>query len=187
MEAIKRTEFKREPLKDRQQAGMRTLMRWLWLMKKTCVKHCIGCWTFLWLYRDWKFIDNDLDIDINVILDWNWDYMWEESYIKEIFKDWTLIRTMHHEWRVQQLAYMSPEEVIFDMTMYYTGIKEWKVVSYSVCWTVEEDEYLFDYIIPTPSEEYLEKRYWERQTPLPAFQEWNTYCKTLVSKDIIWI
>lgn len=109
-----------------------------------------------------------------------------EEKIYEAFKGWKLIRTMHYEGRAFQIAYMSDENVIFDMTFYYSGIKEGKLVSYSDCGTVEEDSHLFKGFIPHPSEEYLEKRYGEDwKIPAGKFVSWNTYCKSLVSSNII--
>jgi hypothetical protein len=175
-------DFDRVPLKERQTEAMRTLMRWLWYLFESWIKHWLWCWTFLWLYREWKFIDCDLDLDVSCSLDWNsWYKEWEER-IMEAFKKswWKLIRTLHKDWRVFQIAFMSNENVIFDMTFYYTGIKDWFLVSYSDVWIVEEPEHLFNWFIPYPSEEYLEMRYWDWKTPATEFQAWNTYCKSII-------
>ena len=177
--------FAREPLQNRQEDCMKTLMRWLERLQKVDVQYSIWCGTFLWLYRDWKFIDNDKDIGINVICNW-FDYNTDvENKIYEAFKDWTLIRKVFLDWRPLQIAYMSEFDVIFDLTFYFTWIEKDKVVSYSPCWTVIEDNF-FNQIIPSPAEEYLEKRYWDWKTPTTEFQEWNRYTQTLVSKNIVW-
>ena len=173
-------EFNRIPLKDRQQDAMKTLMMWLWMIIGTWIKHWLWCGTFLWLYRDWKFIDWDLDLDISATYDYN-NYENIELKIMEAFKEWKLIRTIHYDWRPFQIAFLSPLDVILDFTFYVSWIKEWKLVSYSDCWIVEEDEYLFNWIVPCPSEEYLEKRYWDDwDIPDWWFRAWNTYCKTLI-------
>lgn len=179
-------EFEREQLKDKQIESMKTLIRWLEKLQKTWIQYSIWCWTFLGLYRDWKFIDNDKDIDINVICDWNNYNIDIESRIHQVFDDWKLIREVYHEWKPLQIAYMSSYNIIFDLTFYYTWIIENKVVSYSPCWTVIEDNF-FEKIIPSPAEAYLEQRYWDWKTPTTEFQEWNTYTKTLVSTEIKWI
>lgn len=170
--------FERLPLRWREKDAMRCMMRWLDLLQRTWIRHWIGCWTFLWLYRDWTFIPHDLDIDISASLDWN-DYKeWEEK-IMDIFKDWRLIRTIHYKWRPFQIAFIDERKVIFDITFYYTGIKEWKLVSYSDCWTVTESAELFKWFIPSPSEQYLEERYWDWRTPTWTQDPRNFNCNSL--------
>lgn len=180
IKAVKHNDFERVPLKNRQQDAMKTLVRWLEILQKSWIKYSIWCWTMLWLYRDWKFIDCDLDVDINIIMDWNKFDKFDEFNLLKLFDNWKLIRTMHHEDKPCQIAFMSEFNVIFDLTFYYTGIKEWKVISYSDVGIVSEDASLFGWLIPSPCDKYLEQRYWDWRTPASEFAPWNTYCKSIV-------
>ena len=179
--AITQWEFERLPLLWREKEATKCLFRGLEKMIRTWVHFWIGCWTFLGLYRDWTYIPHDLDLDISATLDWN-DYKEWETKIREIFSDWELIRTIHYKGRVFQLAYIW-NNVIFDITFYYTGIKEWKLVSISDVWTVEEDDSLFRYMIPYPAEEYLEMRYGDWKTPTGEQKPRNYNCETLSYKE----
>lgn len=165
---------------------MRVMFEWIDKIARTWVHYWIWCWTFLWLYRDWIVIPRDLDIDISATLDWN-DYKeWEQKLLKA-FEDWRLIRTIHYKWRVFQIAYMSPDWVIFDITFYYTWIMEWKLVSYSDVWTVIERAELFKWNVPSPAEEYLEERYGNWRTPTWEQQPWNVQCNTLHPTIWLWM
>lgn len=181
------TQFDRIPLKHRQNEAMRTMIMWMDKLQGIC-HYWIWCGSFLWLYREWKFIDWDLDIDISATYNWNDDFALIEKNILYAFSDWKLIRTIHYKNRPFQIAFMSPLDVIFDITFYVSWIKDLHLVSYSDCWTVEEPEHLFKWPIPSPALEYLELRYWKDwNIPTWQFDPWNTYCKSLTSWGIVWI
>lgn len=171
--------FPRIPLWGREREVTKCLMRWIEKLCKTGVHFWIWCWTFLGLYRDWTFIPHDLDIDISATLDWNeWYEEWEHKVLDAL--SWRrLIRTIHYKWRIFQQAFIDENDVIFDVTYYYSWIKEGKLVSISDCWTVTETSRLFNYIIPVPCEEYLRERYWEWEIPTGEQHPRNFQCNSL--------
>lgn len=183
---VRQTKFPRIPLEDRELEATRCLMRWLDVLKSTGINHRLSCGTALWLYRNGNYISHDLDLDIGVMIDRNDNRQEDENKIREAFKWlwWRLIRTQHYDDRVFQLAYLDPNDVIFDMTMYCTWVKKDMVVSYSDVGMVQEPENFFQrWLLPFPMEDYLEYRYWKDWIiPTNAQSPRNEECQSLISR-----
>lgn len=73
------------------------------------VKYWLGGGTLLGLYRDGDFIPGDTDIDIEVE-----GFSHIDTVLKSTFEHMDLIRTVHHEGRLMQMAFIY-RDVIFDI------------------------------------------------------------------------
>lgn len=128
--------------------------------------HWVSAGTALGLYRDKDLIPNDTDIDVEIMLPYD--------FILNDFKDpegFTLLKAETHEGRPMQRAYTDKaNEVIFDIYFMYTGVKEGMVFNLNdfgeMCLPVkffEKPEMIKtkygELPFPSPIEEYLLYRY----------------------------
>jgi len=122
----------------------------------------VSAGTLLGLYREGDFIKGDTDIDL--ALEGKKD---TEEMLLELFKDYTRIRTVHYNKKVQQLAFIK-DGVILDIFVHWPEGEN--LVNYSSYGkTVMRADILrnsrFVYTkygiirFPNPEEEYLEIRY----------------------------
>ena len=127
-------------------------------------KTWVSAGTLLGLYRGGKFIPSDTDIDVGV----SSEFSFVPDDIIDLMKPWRLHRQLTYNGEVQQLAFPTPEDVVFDVYFYYT--KGSFLVTHNDCCVLDKPAWLFNPlvpwhspvgIIPAPNnlEAYCEMRY----------------------------
>lgn len=155
MEVKNHKHFTLKPL-DKQKAG-----EVLQEVVKKLPRYWVSAGTALGLYRDKDFITGDTDIDVE---------MFGEDAVD---LDYPLIRTVTHEGKIQQRAYMI-NDTIFDIYFYYKEGDEY--VNYNEQGEMRFPCHYFDTLemintkygtlpFPSPIEDYLKYRYGDWQTP----------------------
>lgn len=137
------------------------LIETVYILWQQNINAWISAWTALWLYRDWKLIDWDTDIDFGIM----W---WQELKLPPKYE---LARTIDFEGRPMQRLYLY-DWIPIDFFYYYP---EWdKLVNYNDCWKITKTAEYINWIIPKLPE-YLEERYKDWKTP--------TYYKSIYTND----
>lgn len=153
MEVTNHTNFSINPI-DKEKAG-----KVLQEVIPKLPRYWVSAGTALGLYRDKDFITGDTDIDVEMLEDVELDY--------------PLIRTVTHEGKIQQRAYLI-NDTIFDIYFYQKEGDEY--VNYNEQGVMRFPCYYFDTLeiietkygtlpFPSPVEDYLKYRYGDWQTP----------------------
>jgi len=127
----------------------------------------VSAGTALGLYRDKDFIKGDTDLDIECL-----GYDGIDDDILEAL-DFTLIRTVDHEGKIMQMAFLE-DDTIFDIYFYYEEDGVYR--NHNEQGIMDFPKHYFDNLemiqtkygelpFPSPIEDYLKYRYGDWQTP----------------------
>jgi fukutin len=148
----------------------KTLIKGCQLLEELEFKYWLSSGTLLGFYREGDFIPTDTDIDVGVHLTYNAEIA---EKVKAKFADFTLIRTIDHDNKPMQLAYLDNNGAIFDIYFYYEEGD--KLVNHNEEGVMEKPLNIFElapyetkygtFPAPKDIEAYLVMRYGDWQTP----------------------
>jgi hypothetical protein len=183
--------FNIEPIKNKD--AERTMRYGCDLLDSLNFHYWITSGNLLGIYRDGKLIDHDTDIDTGILLHKSEKILRTSKLIKEMKKkSFKHIRSIRFNNIPMQLAFLHTKtDVIFDIFLYYTGIKDNFAVNFNDHGIIYKPLYFIDelkeivfngvkYPRPNKIKKYMKWRFGDNwKTPASNKVDWSTECTHL--------